>query len=153
MICARCGTEHNDPENICPRCFYGRPRQNPKIPKWVLWLGGSIVGAAIIAVAAIFIVQAVQLSISQRWIDGTWENDEMALIIDRDDRRFHLINGQNVLVGRYELNDEELRLISEEGNHYVYYYELVDELTLNISFVSDKTVVRETLTKLDYLEE
>ncbi len=153
MICARCGTEHNDSENICPRCFYGRPRQTPKIPKWVLWLGGSIVGAAIIAVAAIFIVQAVQLSISQRWIDGTWENDEMALIIDKDDRKFHLINGQNVLLGRYELNDEELRLISEEGNHYVYYYELVDELTLNISFVSDKTVVRETLTKLDYLEE
>lgn len=153
MICARCGTEHNDPENICPRCFYGRPRKKTNIPKWAIWLGGSIVGVAIIAVATIFIVQAVQLNISQRWIDGTWENDEMALIIDKDDRSFHLINGKNVLVGRYELNDEELRLISEEGNHYVYYYELVDELTLNISFVTEQSVVQETLTKLDFMNE
>ncbi len=153
MICARCGTEHNDPENICPRCFYGRPRKKPKLPKWVYWTMGAIAAVALIATIAYFIISAVQMNVKHQWIEGTWENDEMALIISRDGRRFHLINGQNVLVGKYEMNDEELRLISEDGKHYVYYYELEDDVTLNISFVDGQHIARETLTKLDYSAE
>lgn len=153
MICARCGTEHNDPEKICPKCFYGRPKKKMKLPKWVVWMMGALGGVAIIATAAYFIASAVQLNISQKWINGTWENDDMALIITSDGRRFHLINGQNVLVGKYELNDDELRLISEDGNHYVYFYELEDDTTLNLSFTDGQYMMRETLTKLDYSEE
>lgn len=153
MICARCGTEHNDPEKICPRCFYGRPKKNWKIPKWLVWMMSLIAGVAVVATVTVLIVSAVQQSISQRWIEGTWENDEMALIINRDGRRFQLISGQDVLVGNYQLNDEELRLISEDGKHYVYYYELEDECTLNISFVDNQSVIRETLTKLQYSVE
>ncbi len=152
MICSRCGTEHNDPENICPKCFYGRPKQKAKLPKWLYWMLGALGGVAIIATAAYFIVSAVQLNISQRWIEGTWENDDMALIITNDGRRFHLINGQNVLIGKYELSDDELRLISEEGNHYVYFYELDDDVTLNLSFTDGQHMMHETLTKLDYSE-
>ncbi len=153
MICARCGTEHNDPEKICPKCFYGRPKKKMKLPKWLYWMMGALGGVMIIATAAYFIVSAVQLNISQRWIEGTWENDDMALIITSDGHRFHLINGQNVLIGKYELSDDELRLISEDGNHYVYFYELEDDITLTLSFADDQHIMRETLTKLDYSDE
>ena len=149
MICARCGTEHNDPEKICPRCFYGRPKFRIKLPKWFFWMLGGIGAVAVIAGITLFILSAVRINVRKQWIEGTWENDEMALIITKDDR-FHLINGKNVLVGEYELNDEELRLISEDGKHYVYYYDLEDEMTLNISYADSQRFVRETLIKLDY---
>lgn len=153
MICARCGTEHNDPEKICPRCFYGRPNQKRKMPKWAVWVTCSLCAAVVVGIITLKIVTAVQLDISQRWIDGTWENKNMALIINQDGRRFHLIHEQVVLVGEYRLDETELRLISEDGKHYVYFYERVDDTTLDISFDDGQRLVQETLTKLDYSEQ
>lgn len=150
MICARCGTEHNDPENICPRCFYGRPRQKIKLPKWASWLIGVGGSLAVIAVAAVIIVGAVQKNMKTRWLKGVWESADLALIIGQDDDSFQLINGQNVLVGKYIVEDGQLRLIAEDGKHYIYTYELKDENTLEVSYADGEYLVRETLDKIHY---
>ena len=153
MICARCGTEHNDPENICPRCFYGRPRQKIKLPKWAAWLIGVGGTLAVAAVAAVIIVTNVQQNRKNNWLKGIWESAGLALIISEEGNNFQLINGQNVLVGKYLVEDDQLRLVAEDGKHYIYTYELKDENTLEVSYADGEFLVRETLDKIHYSME
>lgn len=152
MICARCGTEHNDPEKICPRCFYGRPKEKKKMNKLLAWAGGIAGGLVVAAIASVFIASAIRLDINQRRMDGSWENDEMALILNRDEQRFQLINGQNVLDGRYRLSEDELRLVGKKNKRYVYEYVLEDNNTLTLSFTDGDRFVQETLKKINYIE-
>lgn len=153
MICARCGTEHNDPDNICPRCFYGRPRQKIKLPKWAVWLMGAGIPLIVITAVTVILVAMVQKNAKNNWLKGIWESADLALIIGQDADSFQLINGQNVLVGRYIVEEDELRLIAEDGNHYIYRYELKDENTLEISYAEGEFMIRETLDKIHYSSE
>ena len=153
MICARCGTEHNDPDKICPRCFYGRPRQKVKLPKWVVWLISVGSSLAVIGVAAFVIITNVQKNRKNDWLKGIWESADLALIISEEGNNFQLINGSNVLVGKYLIEEDLLRLIAEDGMHYIYTYELKDENTLEVSYADGEFTVRETLDKIHYSVE
>ncbi len=153
MICGRCGTEHNSPDNICPRCFYGRPKEKKKMPKWAQWLigvGSPLLLAGII-LAVIFIPRIGRIDDS--WLDGTWEGEDMALLMRVEDHSFQLINGENVLFGEFTLEeDSTLRLVAEDGKNYVYSYKLKDPNTMNISFADGLAYVRTTLERVVYDE-
>lgn len=148
MICGRCGTEHNSPDNICPRCFFGRPKEKKKMPQWTKWLIG--IGAPLLVAATVLAVIFIPRigRIDDSWLDGTWEGEDMALIVSTEERSFQLLNGENFIYGEYELeSDSSLRLISEDGMHYVYSYTLRDPNTLDISFADGLAYVRTTLVR------
>jgi hypothetical protein len=149
MICQRCGTEHQSPDKICPRCFYGRPKEkislSPKA-RWLLGLGAPVL-VALIVFAAIFIPRIGRLD--DRWLDGVWQGENLALILKVEDHSFQLINGENVLYGEFVLDsDYDLRLIAEDGQNYVYNYTLKDPNTMTVSFADGLYIVRETLTRM-----
>lgn len=153
MICGRCGTEHNSPDHICPRCFYGRPKEKKKLPKWCAWLigAGSTLLVAGLVLAIIFIPRIGK--VDDAWLDGTWEGKDMALILRVEDHTFQLLNGENVLFGEFKLQeDSTLRLIAEDGQNYVYNYTRKDPNTIDVSFADGLALVRTTLERVTYDE-
>ncbi len=148
MICGRCGTEHNSPDNICPRCYYGRPKEKKPLPIWAKWLigAGSPLLVAGLILALIFIPRIGRIDDS--WLEGTWQGEDMALTLNVEDHTFQLINGENFVFGEFVLeNETDLRLIDEDGKNYVYSYVRKDPNTLSISFADGLAIVRTVLER------
>lgn len=152
-ICPRCGTEHDQPDGICPRCFYGRPRQKVKLPVWMPW---AIVGfAAVLITAVVILFVSLQPKVQDdSWIDGDWEGKDIAILLDAEEHTFQLISKETVLYGTFAIDEETatLRLTDEEKHVYAYTYYLKDPNTMNVSFADGIYVVRETLERRKYEE-
>ena len=152
MICPRCGTEHNQPDHICPRCFYGRPRKKIKVPTWLPWsLAGLFAVAVTVSVILLVVFLPRQEAINDdSWIDGNWQGDDLALLLDADQNTFQLISGETVLYGTFAVDTEQyhIRLTDEEGNNYLYLYEMKDPNTMKVSFAQGLNTVHATLERM-----
>lgn len=129
MICSRCGTEHNDPDKICPRCGLNRPKVRKKWPKWAIWT--TAVGAPLLAIGlGLWIFYAV--FVNAAWLGGIWEGGDIYIEFNEEEQTFFLGNGDQIFGGTYTQTKEDFTLLAEDGNVYIYRYERVgiDEMKL-----------------------
>lgn len=148
MICPRCGTEHDDPQRICPRCFLNRPKERKKWPKWAVWtvsVGGSLLTIGLCV--WIFFATVV----NGRWLNGIWEGGDVSLEFNESEHTFFLVNGDNILAGTYEQSPDDFTLTTEDGTIYVYRYEREGINTMKLIFTQENETRRVTLTR--YREE
>ena len=151
MICPRCGTKHEAEDGVCPRCFHGRPKKKIKLPIWFPW---ALMGAFMLAVVvtSVIIVASVlapkEPEIDDSWLDGAWKGKNMTIKLDADANTFLLDASGELLQGEFKLEEpDSLRLIDDEGQHYLYTYEKIDPNTLRVSFADGLSLVRETLVR------
>ncbi|MBQ7095996.1 MAG: hypothetical protein IJN80_06065 [Clostridia bacterium] len=148
MICSRCGTEHNDPQKICPKCGLNRPKVRKKWPKWAVWVvsvGGSLLAIGL----GIWIFFATV--VNRHWLNGIWEGGDVSLEFNESEQTFFLVNGDNILAGTYEQSPDDFTLTTEDGAIYVYRYEREGINTMKLIFTQENETRRVTLTR--YREE
>ena len=124
MICARCGTEHQSPDNICPRCFYGRPKSVKTLPSWAIW--AIVVGGVSIVAIVVGMLLGSVIGKDQTWIDGDWWSQKITLHFDSDDNTFILTNRGEKMSGTYTINRNTFTLVpkgSQSKEGYVYHYQ------------------------------
>ena len=144
MICGRCGTEYENEERICPRCYYGRPKERIKIPAWLKWSGLGVLGVGVIA----FSVWVYMLAtFNSRWLAGDWDGGNLAIKFNVDDDTFMLINGDNVLEGTFELGQDAITLTTLEDQVYVYRYNKINDNKMKLTFNDGDDVYRVTMLK------
>lgn len=144
MICQRCGTEFENEERVCPRCYYGRVKEKKPLPKWVtwvLWCVGSlaVVGGIIGVIAATYF--------SSDWMDGSWEGSSLAITFDTEEGTFLLSNVETIVSGTFVANKDDFTLTAEDGNIYVYRYERKGSNRIEVMFMRDNETVRVTLNR------
>ena len=149
MICSRCGTEHEDPQKICPRCGFGRPKIRKKWPKWAIWTTG--VGSAVLVIGlSIFIYMATY--VDSNWLNGMWEGSDISLEFNQEEGTFFLVNGDNIFGGTYVQNQDDFTLTDEEGIVYHYRYVREGKNELQLIFNQDNETHRVTLTRVEEAE-
>ncbi len=146
MICQRCGTEYENKERICPRCYYGRPKKKRNIPKWVrpvAWTLGSLM------VVGLVIWGMVSHYLRSTWMDGSWEGSSLAITFNSEDKMFLLANGTTVVSGTFMVDQDAFTLTDEEGKIYVYRYKRMGNERMELSFMQDGEVVRILMDLVD----
>ncbi len=144
MICQRCGTEYENEERVCPRCYYGRVKEKKPLPKWLPWLLGGLGTLAVIG-AVIGIFTATYFS--SDWMDGSWEGSSLAITFDTEENTFLLSNVETVISGTFVASEDSFTLTAEDGNLYVYRYERNGTNKIQLMFLRDNETVRVTLTR------
>lgn len=146
MICSRCGTEHDDPQKICPRCGFGRPKVRKKWPKWAVWT--TWVGSfLLVAVLTTWIFMAT--FVDKNWLNGIWEGGDLSLEFNQEEASFFLVNGDNILTGTYEQSQDDFTLTAEDGNIYNYRYVREGRNEMQLIFNQDNETHRVTLYRLE----
>ena len=144
MICPRCGTEHSDPNHICPRCFYGRPKAKKQMPKWLVW---TLTGVAAVAIIAGSIHLYFQKFYNNNWMHGAWEGSDLSLSFNCEDDTFLLINGELVVSGDFTATQDAFTLTAEDGNVYIYRYDKVNRNKMKLTFNQGTEIRKVTLKK------
>ena len=144
MICQRCGTEYENEDRVCPRCYYGRVKEKKPLPKWVAWFLGimgtlAVIGAVIGGVAANYF--------SDDWMDGSWEGSSLAITFDTEENTFLLSNVETVISGTFMASKDSFTLTAESGDLYVYRYERKGNDKIQLMFLRNNETVRVTLTR------
>lgn len=146
MICQRCGTEFENAEHICPRCYYGRPKKKRQLPKWfrpVAWSVGSVL------VVGLIVGSIISYYLRSTWMDGSWEGSSLAITFDSEDKMFLLANGDNIVSGTFVVDRDAFTLTDEDGMIYVYRYERMGNNKVELSFMQDGEVVRVLLERME----
>ncbi len=144
MICPRCGTEHSAPNHICPRCFYGRPKEKKHMPKWLIWALTALVGCLIIAGSIHLYFQKFY---NNNWMHGAWEGKNLSLSFNCEDDTFILMNGELVLSGDFTATQDSFTLTAEDGNVYIYRYEKVNGKKMKLIFNQGEAIQKVTVKK------
>ena len=145
MICSRCGTEHDDPNKICPRCGLNRPKIRKKWPKWAKWT--TAIGAPLLAIGLgvwIFFVAFVNVA----WLGGTWEGGDIYIEFNESENTFFLGNGDQIFGGTYSQTKEDFTLTAEDGTVYIYRYERVGIDEMKLTFTQEGETRRVTLYRV-----
>ncbi len=144
MICARCGTEYENEERICPRCYYGRPKKPIQLPPWLKWGGIGVLVAGVIGLSIWLYIIA---SYNSRWIAGDWDGGNLSIKFNVDDDTFMLINNETVLEGTFELGQDSITLTTIEDAVYVYRYDKINDNKMKLTFNDGDDVYRVTMLK------
>lgn len=144
MICARCGTEYENEERICPRCFYGRPKKPIQLPPWLKWGGLGVLAAGLIAFGVWVYMIA---TFNSRWIMGDWDGGNLSIRFNLDDDTFMLINSDTVLEGTFELDTDTITLTTIDDVVYVYRYDKINDNKMKLTFNEGDDVYRVTMLK------
>lgn len=144
MICQRCGTEFENEDGVCPRCYYGRVKVKKPLPKWVPWVLGVFGTLAVIG-TVIGIFTATYFS--SDWMDGSWEGSSLAITFNTEEGTFLLSNVETVLSGTFVASKDSFTLTAEDGNIYVYRYERKGNNKIQVMFLRDNETVRVTLNR------
>ncbi len=146
MICQRCGTEFENEEHICPRCYYGRPKKKIQLPKWfrpVAWTAGSLM------VVGLIVGSIISYYLRSTWMDGSWEGSSLAITFDSEEKMFLLANGDTIVSGTFVVDRDAFTLTDEDGMIYVYRYERMGNNRVELSFMQDGEVVRVLLDRME----
>lgn len=145
MICQRCGTEYDNPERICPRCRYGKPKDQKPIPKWVPWFLGSFITVLLVGtVVGVLLVKYF----SAEWMSGSWEGGNMAITFNTEEDTFLLSNGDRVLSGTFTSDKDAFTLAAEDGSIYVYRYDRIGNNRLRLTYTQGEQTQKVTLNRL-----
>ncbi len=144
MICQRCGTEYENEDRVCPRCYYGRVKEKKPLPKWVpwvLWCVGSlaVIGGIIGIIAATYF--------SSDWMDGSWEGSSLAITFDTEEDTFLLSNVETIVSGTFVATKDDFTLTAEDGKIYVYRYVRKGNNRIEVMFMRENETVRVTLAR------
>ena len=150
MICQRCGTEYENEERICPRCGYGRPKEQKPIPKWLPWVLGSVFTVMIVG-TVIGVFAATYFNAD--WMDGSWEGSDLAITFNTEEETFLLSNVETVISGTFVADKEAFTLTSEAGTVYVYRYERVGPNRIKLLFSRGDETMRITLNRMQDEED
>ena len=106
----------------------------------------AVVVTSVIIVASVLAPKEPEIDDS--WLDGAWKGKNMTIKLDADANTFLLDASGELLQGEFKLEEpDSLRLIDDEGQHYLYTYEKIDPNTLRVSFADGLSLVRETLVR------
>jgi len=144
MICGRCGTEFENEERICPRCYYGRPKKPIQLPGWLKWGGLSVLAIGLISFSIWIYMIA---SFNSRWIAGDWDGGNLSINFDLNDDTFLLINGDTVLEGTFSVGEDAITLTTLEDQIYVYRYNKINDNKMKLTFNDGDDVYRVTMLK------
>lgn len=145
MICQRCGTEYENEERICPRCQYGRPKEQKQLPKWLPWTLGSV---GVVLILGVIVGSIVATYFGSTWMDGSWEGSDLAITFDTDEKTFFLSNVETVAFGTFTADDDAFTLTAEDGNVYIYRYERVGANRMKLLFTLGDETMRITMNRI-----
>ena len=146
MICQRCGTEYENEERICPRCYYGRPKVKKHLPKWVHAVVWPLLTLAVIGAVAWSMITHYNRS---TWMEGAWEGEELTLTFDTEEDKFFLSNGDNVIFGTFVASKDSFTLTDENGKIYVYRFKRLGEKKIELSFTQGSKLERVELERVE----
>ncbi|MBQ8894937.1 MAG: hypothetical protein IJ043_11100 [Clostridia bacterium] len=150
MICQRCGTEYENEERICPRCQYGKPKEQKPVPKWVPWFLGTF-GVLLVVGTVIGVFAATYFNAS--WMEGSWEGSDLAITFNTTDETFLLSNVETVISGTFTADKDAFTLAAEDGNVYIYRYERVGTNRIKLLFSRGNETMRITLNRMTAEED
>ena len=149
MICQRCGTEYENEERICPRCYYGRPKKKKNLPKWFKPVAWSV--SCLLVVGAVA-WGMISYYLRSTWMEGSWEGSSLSVTFNTEDDLFLLANGDTIINGTFMVDKDAFTLTDEDGKIYVYRYERKGNNRVEFSFTEGGEIVRVLLERVEYDE-